>query len=228
MDDLSPFCLKLKGYLKLAGVAYKAPPFDPACLQKAPKGKLPFVALKGGRLMSDSGMIIDHLIAEGACDLDNGLSAVQKATSLAYRRLLEENLYWILLYTRWKDEPGWHIMKQLFFESMPVLLKQIVAKYQQTHMWNKLKAHGMGLHNREEIYEIGRKDIQALSTLLGDQTHCFGAKKPTLLDITLYAFTANILNPPIENPLKAAVKDKTNLVAHCNHMHSLVGQPVGG
>ncbi|MCC3860679.1 Tom37 metaxin N-terminal-like domain-containing protein [Pseudemcibacter aquimaris] len=130
IDDPSPFCLKLESYLKLADLAYDAPPFDISMFKKAPKGKFPFVDLGGGQLMGDSGLIINHLVDSGAYDPDASLSAEQKAISLAFRRLLEENLYWVLIYSRWKDAPGWNVIKETFFGDVPALLKGFVQKSQ--------------------------------------------------------------------------------------------------
>ena len=38
IDDPSPFCLKLESYLKLADIAYEAPPFDVSMFRKRLKG----------------------------------------------------------------------------------------------------------------------------------------------------------------------------------------------
>ena len=38
IDDPSPFCLKLESYLKLADIAYEAPPFDVSMFRKCLKG----------------------------------------------------------------------------------------------------------------------------------------------------------------------------------------------
>lgn len=227
IDDPSPFCLKLESYLKLAGISYTAPPFNISMFKKSPKGKFPFVALDNGQLMGDSGLIIDHLIAGGAHDPDAPLLAEQKAVSLAFRRLLEENLYWVLIYSRWKDEPGWSVFKELFFGDVPAPLKGFVQKSQQKKVWGKAIAHGIGRHAHEEIYRIGEQDIQALSDFLGDKTYFFGTEQPAMLDLTVYAFTANILKPRIENPLKAAVQSRKNLVTHCERMHSLLAPQTG-
>ena len=89
-------------------------------------------------------------------------------------------------------------------------------------MWDKAKAHGMGLHSHDEIYKIGEIDIEALSNFLGDKVYFFETGKPTMLDVVVYAFIANIIKPPIENSLKSVVQSKKNIVAHCEHMHSLI------
>ena len=35
----------------------------------------------------------------------------------------------------------------------------------------KVKAHGLGLHTPEEIEQFGKKDLQALSEMLGDKVN---------------------------------------------------------
>jgi glutathione S-transferase len=75
----------------------------------------------------------------------------------------------------------------------------------------------MGRHSREEIYEIGKADLNAISLWLGDKSFFMGAT-PTSLDAIAYAFLANILVPPLESPLKDHAISLPNLRAYCERM----------
>lgn len=223
IGDPSPFCLKLESYLKIAGVEHHAPPFDMSMLKKAPKGKFPFVQFEDGEIMGDSNLIIDHLIAKGAPDLDKVLSVEQKAVSCAFRRLLDENLYWVLVYGRWKDPVGWRIIRDFFFGDIPPILRHVIRNVEQKKVWKQIDAHGMGRHSHDEIYQAGIQDLQALGDYLGDKTYFFGTENPTLMDVSLYAYTANFLKAPIENKLKSFLKSRDNLVKHSAHIQALLG-----
>lgn len=48
----------------------------------------------------------------------------------------------------------------------------------------KAKAHGIGLHSQEEIIELGKNDLRALSDLLSDKPFVFG-NEPTLVNNAL-------------------------------------------
>lgn len=57
LPNMSPFCVKLETYLRMAKIEYEKPKFD---FSKAPKGKIPFVGIDG-KCIRDSGLIIQEL-----------------------------------------------------------------------------------------------------------------------------------------------------------------------
>ena len=219
LDDPSPFVVKLECYLRLAGIDYTAPEFSMADMKKAPKGKYHYVLFESGEVMGDSNLIIDRLIREGHLDPDAHLSKEQKAISLAFRRLLDENLYWVGLYSRWKDDQGWPVIKELYFSEVPKFMRDFIANRVQKQVWGNAHGHGMGRHEEEVIYEIGMKDIEALSDHLGKKQFFFGGKRPSMLDVCAYGYIANFIRPPMESPIKSFVLKKTNLVNHAERMH---------
>src|SRR5690606_24374773 len=94
----SQFCVKLEAVFRLAGVPYEiCPEMNPAT---GPKGKLPFIEFEGERI-GDSVLILDYLKEKIGLDLDDGLSASERAQSHMIERLVEERLYWVVVYSRW-------------------------------------------------------------------------------------------------------------------------------
>ena len=79
IPNMSPFCVKLETYLRMAGIKYEKPRLD---FLKAPKGKIPFVELDG-KLMGDSSLVIEALKKKYGDPLDAELSAEQKAQTRA-------------------------------------------------------------------------------------------------------------------------------------------------
>lgn len=208
----SPFCLKLETYLRMAHIPYEAVTvLDP---RGAPKGKLPYVT-DGEQVIADSNFIIEYLVAAYGDKLDRHLPNLQRAYSLALRRLIEENLYWSVVYSRWIEDKGWLEVKQEFFRHLRAPLKWFVPSLARRSVKNQLFGHGIGRHNRNEIYKIGMADLTALSEALGDKVYFFG-DRPSSLDASAYGLLANILWTPIKNPLKDWLQTLPNLIAFCH------------
>jgi glutathione S-transferase len=216
LPNASPFCMKLETYLRMAALPFEAPPSKLQDLGKAPKGKMPYIN-DGGTLLADSSLIIEHLKHTYGDTLDGWLTAQQKATALAFQRLMEENLYWAVVHTRWAEPAGWALTKAAFFDKMPVPLKWLVPTLARRGMRKQLHAHGMGRHSRAEIHAIGMRDITALADFLADKPYFMG-DEPCSLDATAYAFLANLVVPPVESPLKQHALKYPQLLAYCERM----------
>lgn len=221
LPDGSPFCLKLESFLREADIAYEVVPFDfRRSFRKAPKGKLPFIEDVDGTVVGDFTLIIARLSRRCGIDLDAGLDPRQRACSHAFRRMLDEHLYWVTVYSRWMEAAGWKTVRETFFTSMPALLRPVATTFAHRQVAAALHAQGLGRHSREDIYAAGVKDVMALSALLGDDAHFFAADRPTLLDLWTYAFVAQIIVPPIPSPLQDATRTLANLVAHRERLHA--------
>ena len=216
LPNASPFCLKLETYLRMANVPYEIPPVTMAAFSKAPKGKMPYIE-DNGKLIADSAFIITHLKARYGDPLDANLTPEHRAISQAFTRLLEENLYWAVVYARWIEPAGWAITRPAFFNTMPAPFKWFVPTLARRGLVKSLHGHGMGRHSREEIYAIGQRDITALADYLGEKKFFLG-ESPSSVDATVYGFLANLIWAPIENPLKEHAKQYPQLEAYCTRM----------
>jgi glutathione S-transferase len=214
LPNASPFCLKVETYLRMAGLPFETVvAVNPA---RAPKGKLPYI-VDNGKTVADSGLIIDYLIKTYGDKLDAILSAAERATALALRRLMEEHLYWCAIYDRWVVEENWTITKRDFFAGLPPIVLSLIATLARRGQRRQLFGQGVGRHSHEEIYALGRADIAALADWLGDKPYFMGAQ-PSSLDATAYAFLANLLWVPLDTPLTRATKGHANLAAYAGRM----------
>lgn len=122
LPNPSPFCMKVETYLRMAALRYEvvhgALPF------KAPKKKLPYIE-DGTQIVADSGIILDYLKQTYGDKLGENLSAAETAVAHALRRLFEESLYWVALYSRWIEESIWLETRQLFFGAMPPVMRDM-------------------------------------------------------------------------------------------------------
>ena len=164
LPNASPFCMKLETYLRMAQLPFVAPQITWREIGRAPKGKLPYVC-DGDTVLADSTLVIDYLKATYGDPLDAWLSAEQRAVALAFQRLLEENLYWALLHSRWIEPQGWAMTQAAFFGALPVPLRWIIPPLARRGMRHQLRGHGMGRHTTQEIHAIGQRDITALADI---------------------------------------------------------------
>jgi glutathione S-transferase len=206
----SPFCMKLECFLRLTGIPYRTALLrDPA---EAPKGKGPFIEDEGQKL-GDSALIIAHLIRTRGIDSDAGLTPVERAAARAIGIMLEEHLYFALLYSRWIEEAGWPVVRDTYLAPLPPAAQDAVRERVRT----RLRAQGMGLHTPEEIYALGTADIEALAAWLGHKPYLMG-ETPTTVDCIALGFTANLLAAAFATPLTAAARRQPNLVDYNERM----------
>lgn len=214
IPNLSHFCCKLETYLRLSHLPYEIVNSIPP---KAPKGKLPFIE-DGNEKLADSDLIIQYLIETYGDKLDKDLTPSQKAISLSMRRLFEEHLFWITMFTRWQySEENWRTNKQAIFHVFPPVVRDIVAVVYRKLIRRQIYEHGIGRHIPEEIFQLGRIDLDAISDFLADKPYFMG-NQPSSLDATAYGFLTNTLGCPIESPVKDYALSKQNLVDYCQRM----------
>lgn len=213
---MSPFCMKLECYLRLTGTPHEVRGAD---FRKAPKGKIPFVEIDG-ELMGDSQLIIERLKVRDGDPLDGWLTDEQRAIGHAVRRMVEEGMYFVGVYARWIDDGGWKVLRPAFALNLPAPLRPIMPLIRR-RVRNALIAQGTGRHKPEEIWALGRRDLAAIATLLGDKAWLFG-DRPCSVDCSLWAFLEALAAFPYESPQKHNYVAHPNLVAYRDRIRSHV------
>lgn len=213
LPEASPFVLKAMTLLKLAGLDYVE---NHKGYSRAPKGKLPFID-DDGTIVADSTFIRFHIQRKYGFDFDAGLSTEQRAAAWVIEKMLEEHFYWTVVHARWIDDANFAGSAAQFFAGVPALIRPIVTAIVRRKIAASLKAQGMGRHSAAEIAELGRRDLDALSVLLGDKPYFFG-DTPCGADATAFAFIAETISPKIASPLREATLAKANLVAYRDRM----------
>jgi glutathione S-transferase len=219
LPNISPACMKLETWFRMVDVPYKIGIVDPSLV---PKGKIPFIRI-GDEIMGDSTLIIERLSKELGKDLDAGLGPVERAVALAFRRMVKENLYWVMAYDRWCTDANFVVygplLKELFFAPLPVEQQEVYLAGLRQQMITLTHAQGMGRHTPDEVLGIGKADLQAISDYLGDRPFFMG-NDPTLVDATLYAHLANIVHVRFTSALRDFSRALPNLVAYCERMQT--------
>ena len=212
----SPFCLKLETYLRMVELPYQV--VTDASVQKAPKQKFPYIQ-DGDRIIADSGFIIDYLTQTYGDSLDQHLTPQEHAIALAFRRLMEENLYWAVAYSRWIEAANWPKTRQAYFADLPPVIRSIVPELVRREIARNLNGHGIGRHTRDEVYAIGKRDIQAISDFLDDKPFLMG-EQVTSLDATGYGFLTNLLKASTHSPLSEYSLQLKNLKDYCDRVNT--------
>jgi len=212
----SPFCLKLEAYLRFAKIKFVYNPTTQ--FSSSPKGKMPFIEHKGKKI-GDSSLIIEYL-SQIYGDIDSHLTRMYKkqATTIFYhalfmcmwtnlaqqrgmgrmmQRLLEDHLYWIVVYLRWCYKDEWLTQyRNELFKNGPWVVNLVPNFALRANMNSTLKSQGLGRHSTEEIVAFAKQDIDAISCFVpsveSNQMFLFG-DKPSSYDSVLYAFIICLL-----------------------------------
>lgn len=217
LADNNPFGLKVHAFLTLAGLKFRHEHVLDA--SAAPRGQLPYI-LDDGEAIGDSDAILAHLTTTRGLTLDAALTPAQRDLDLLVRRTLDD-LYWVMSYSRWKDDRFWPQFRDALAAAVP---GDAAATLEAARQFNAQRYHyqGIGRYPPEGAYARGLADLQALAHLLPRTGFLFGPE-PCSTDAGLYGFLANIWFYPIETPLRAYLATRPHLVAHCEAMRRRVG-----
>jgi glutathione S-transferase len=208
------FCVKLETYLRMTGIEYRIAETLPLY---APLGKLPFIEDNGYKL-ADSRVIIRYLQQHYGDSLDEHLSAEQNAMALAWQRLLEEHLYWVCMYSRWQyGAENWQINKQAIFQGLPQPMADMVAAIYRLRIRGQMRGHGIGRLAAADIFELGLRDVAALSAALRGKTFLLGIR-PSSIDASAFGVLINLLACPVSSPVKNYALTQSPLVDYCRRI----------
>ncbi len=215
--DYSPFCVKVEAYLRLGRIPYKTKS-GILYLFKSPKGKLPYIE-DHGRIVSDSSFILKYLRESYGDIVDGHLTLKDKAIAHAFTKMIDENLYWVLVYFRWMLKHNEHALNALYFANIPFPFNRIVAFKERLGLKRALFKQGIGRHTGGEILEIGLRDLNALSDLLETKPYFFG-EVPSSLDAAAYAVLSQlILVKVFTAPISDQAMSYKNLVDFTHRFH---------
>lgn len=219
LRSLSPFCLKAEAMLTLAGVAFTVQP--PSGPPKTRTGKLPALEATPGTLIEGSDAIADWLRDTRGIDLDQGMSAAERATALLLRRTIEEHLYFHLVSARWIDDAGYRMAMPAYFGHLPPVVRDLAPLMLRGGVKKSVRGQGIGRMTSARQHVRLNEDLDALSTLLGDRDWFFG-DRPTTTDAIAYAFIGNVDAQPEPSVLRDAVRARANLTGHAQRLGALL------
>lgn len=207
------FSAKAEALLRMGGLDYECVPGRP---DKQPKGKLP-VLQDGERVIPDSRHIQQYLENEKGIDFDAHLSTAQRGVAVAYRRMVEEHLYFAVMYSLWIDHAD--AFRDEIFADVPRLMRGAVFGMLQKKIRKSLFGQGLGRHDRDEIYAFGVEDLQALEGQLRGAQFFFG-ERISSIDATVYGILHLLARAPLDNPLTVCVRESRVLKTYEERVHA--------
>jgi glutathione S-transferase len=213
LPDVSPFCTKTEVQLKMAGLPYRK---EAAMPDASPKGQLPFIEDAGVKV-ADSTFIRVHIERKYGFDFDAGLGATERAQAWALERMLENQLYFALVYFRWLVPENFAKGPAQFFSRVPEAIREQAKRDALTGVSAELLAAGITRHRPDEIVWLGERSLAALSALLGDRPYLFG-DRVSGVDATAFGVLAGLMTPYFESPLRRRAENYGNLAAYVDRM----------
>jgi len=216
--DNNGYGLKVYTFLKLTGVSFRHEHIFDA--SKAPRSQLPYI-VDGDDIVGDSETILAYVTQKYRLTIDAALTPAQRTMNLLITRMLDD-LYWVMSYSRWKDERYWHAFRDALLREHPSLTEEGLAKTQEFNS-KRYYYKGIGRYDPRSAMARGLADLEALANLipLNDYLH---SASPTSIDASIYGFIANIYFYDIDTPLKQFVSTHDNVVRHCLAMHEAVNK----
>ncbi|XP_050688108.1 failed axon connections-like isoform X2 [Eriocheir sinensis] len=222
LPSLSPYCLKVETWLRLAALRYEN--VDHKMKYKSKKGQLPFVEVNGEEI-ADSAIIIKELGTRYNTDLDGSLTAEQRNVAHATISMIENHFAWVVKWWRCRCPGEWVRAAKLNLQQalntrIPNAVLNFAFKLRYRQAAKKVRAHGIGVHKPEEIEEFGHNDLMVLSDLLGDKPFFFG-DSPTSLDVVAFANLAQVafMDKEVTYSLRDWMTENcANLVEFCNRV----------
>lgn len=207
LASTGPFALKLLAWLRMVGLEHDI--VETTSMRRAPKGKNPWIELDG-QPIGDTELIMAHLSRLHGLDPDAWLDPVQRATALAFRRMIEEHLHQVLEYELLVSAPGQAAMRAFIAEQAPSFVAGFAASMMARRFGRQLHARGVGRHAPDEIAAMGIADLQALELLLGDGPWLLGDRACSL-DAVAYGFLGPLVRAPVEQPVMGYARNSEAL-----------------
>ena len=122
--DNNGYGLKVFAFLKLNGMPFRHEHIVDA--SKAPRSQLPYIVDENDTV-GDSDTILAYLTKKHGLTLDAALTDAQRTQNLLIARTLDD-LYWVMSYSRWKDERYWPAFRDALLREHPSLTGELLAK----------------------------------------------------------------------------------------------------
>lgn len=213
LPQASPFVMKTEVQLKMAEVPYRLERGSPA---EGPTQKIPYI-VEAHYKIGDSTFIREHIERQHGVDLDRGLTAEMRARGWAIERMLEDHLYWAIVYERWMIDENFTKGPAHFFDLLPPDGREAARTEARRNVAANLHGQGLGRHSHTEVVALGRRSVAALSALLGNKAYLMGPA-PSAVDATAFAMIAALTAPVFFSELRMYTEGLPNLTRFRDRM----------
>ena len=144
---------------------------------KAPRSQLPYI-IDGDDIVGDSETILVYVTQKYRLTIDAALTPAQRTTNLLITRMLDD-LYWVMSYSRWKDERYWHAFRNALLREHPALTEESLAKARAFNS-QRYYYQGIGRYDPDAAMARGLADLEALAALIPRAVICIARDPPAL------------------------------------------------
>src|SRR5215468_4223934 len=180
--DNNGYGLKVYAFLKLAGVPFRHEHIFDA--SKAPRSQLPYI-VDGDDTVGDSETILAYVTKKYRLTLDAALTEAQRTQNLLITRMLDD-LYWVMSYSRWKDERYWRSFRDALLREHPSLTDEGLSKAKEYNA-QRYYYQGIGRYDPDAAMARGLADLAALAELVPEGGFVHG-EKASSIDAAIYGF----------------------------------------
>ncbi len=189
--DNNGYGLKVFAFLKLAGVPFRHEHIFDA--STAPRGQLPYI-VDGHDCVGDSETILVYITEKYSVKLDAALTSAQRTTNLLITRTLDD-LYWVMSYSRWKDERYWPQFRDALKREHSSLTDDGLMKAKEFNA-QRYHYHGIGRFEADAAMDRGLDDLAALANQIPRQAMCMATDRrpstpPSMASSPIFTFTTS-------------------------------------
>ena len=187
--DNNPYGLKVYAFLKLCKLGFRHEHILDT--KDAPRGQLHCLQ-DGDETIGDSDAIITHLIVRYALPIDDGLMGSQRNTDHLIRRMLDD-LYWVMSYSRWKDERFWPLFRDALLRTHPGIT-EAALEAARAYNFKRYQYQGIGRYEHDEVYARGSRTCESWRALFPRAVSCLGQSqaavtRPSTVLLPISTFT---------------------------------------
>jgi glutathione S-transferase len=214
LPNASPFCMKLDAFLRWQNIEFQMKPGLP---NQGPFRKVPFIEYDG-KQMGDSSAIIDWLLTKHQIHYEAGLNL---QIGHAYQRMVEEHLYWAMVYFRWTDESIWPTLREAFFGGIPLFVRPIIVSVSLRQAKRALYGQGMGRLTKQMVEARVEKDLSALNQQLSSTAYICGDSM-THFDLSIWAVLSQLMQCELKLPISKNALQKQSLVDYLERINRVM------
>ncbi|MEJ2042696.1 MAG: glutathione S-transferase family protein [Reinekea sp.] len=214
--NASPFCMKLEAFLRWQNIPYTT---TFALPDQGPSQQIPFIDYQGQKL-GDSNAIIYQLIED--MNLDTG-SQLDWSYGVAFQRVVEDHLYWIMVYFRWMDDEIWPALRETFFAIVPEPQREAIAEQAREYMKQKLHLQGISRLPEEMMKAAANADLKALSSHLSQQPFICGHEM-SHFDLAVWAMLSQLISSSLVIQLTPLAQQYPVLQTYIDRVSEVISQ----
>ena len=151
--------------------------------------KSPWITYKQQHI-TDSNVIIEWISNQSKfnkTNIDSHLNKQQLAILIAFKSMIENDLYFIIIWRRFcLDNNIIKYLKLMTNDKIPSFILYLMATFFKKKQLEKTWAHGIGRFKPQQIYDKHNEIMQSLFDFMGTENKFMFGDKLTTLDLTIY------------------------------------------